>query len=266
MKQFLAILIASTILLLTHHEKTKAASMIDSVIQRGVLRVGFSSFVPWAMQNKDGTFIGFEVDIAKKLAKDLGVDIQLIPTPWSGIIPALLTNKFDIIIGGLNITTERNLRVNFTTPYDYAYIEILAHAKKIKNMSFPEDFNNPKTIIAIRSGSIAAIPAKKLLPKATFRFFDDETIATQDLLSGNAHLLFASTPLPKFTAIASKGTLVTLDVKPLAPQPVGFAIQKGDYDSINVLNNWIDAIKNNNWLDERKKYWFQSKEWESLLK
>lgn len=83
-----------------------APSLIDAVIDRGVLRVGFSSFVPWAMQDKNGDFIGFEVDVARRLARDLGVELQLVPTRWSGIIPALLADKFDIIIGSMSVTPE----------------------------------------------------------------------------------------------------------------------------------------------------------------
>ena len=50
------------------------------------------------MQDKNGKFIGYEIDVATRLAKDMGVKLELVPTKWSGIIPALLTGKFDVII------------------------------------------------------------------------------------------------------------------------------------------------------------------------
>ena len=78
-------------------------STVEQIIKRGVLRVGFSTFIPWAMKNKEGKFVGFETDVATKLAKDMGVKLELVPTKWSGIIPALLTGKFDVIIGGMGI-------------------------------------------------------------------------------------------------------------------------------------------------------------------
>ena len=74
-------------------------SMLEQVMKRGVLRVGMSSFVPWAMQDKSGNFVGFEIDVANRVAQDMGVEAEFIPTKWSGIIPALLTGKFDIIRG-----------------------------------------------------------------------------------------------------------------------------------------------------------------------
>ena len=92
--------------------------MLASVKKRGVMRVGFSTFVPWAMQDKDGEFVGFEIDVARRLAKDMGVQVQFEPTQWSGIIPALLSGKFDIIIGGMSIQPARALKVNFSNPYE----------------------------------------------------------------------------------------------------------------------------------------------------
>ena len=74
-------------------------STMDAIVKRGTLRVGFSSFVPWAMQDRNGKYIGFEIDVAQRLADDLGVKLQPVPTSWDGIIPALLAGKFDMIIG-----------------------------------------------------------------------------------------------------------------------------------------------------------------------
>ena len=79
-------------------------STLEQVLKKGVLRVGMSTFVPWAMKDKKGKLIGFEIDVATRLAKDMGVKVEFVPTKWAGIIPALLTGKFDVIIGGMGIT------------------------------------------------------------------------------------------------------------------------------------------------------------------
>ena len=143
MKKIFVVLMLMAALLLPGLAQAKGAQtpMIDDVVKRGVLRVGFSSFVPWAMQDKNGEFVGFEIDVAKRLAKDLGVELQLVPTKWAGIIPALMAGKFDVIIGSMSVTPERNLKANFTVPYDYATIEVMANKEKTKGMKIPEDFN-----------------------------------------------------------------------------------------------------------------------------
>ena len=90
-------------------------STIEQLLKRGVLRVGMSTFVPWAMRDKNGKLIGFEIDVAMRLAKDIGVEVEFVPTKWAGIIPALLTGKFDVVIGGMGIRPKRALKVNFDT-------------------------------------------------------------------------------------------------------------------------------------------------------
>ena len=109
-------------------------SVVEQVIQRGVLRVGMSTFVPWAMKDKTGKLIGFEIDVATRLAEDMGVKVEFVPTKWSGIIPALLTGKFDVIIGGMGILPSRNLKVNFTDPYDFTGMSMVASKKMAAGM------------------------------------------------------------------------------------------------------------------------------------
>jgi polar amino acid transport system substrate-binding protein len=164
-------------------------STIEQVQQRGVLRVGMSTFVPWAMKDKQGNLIGFEIDVAKRLAQDMGVKVEFVPTNWSGILPALLTGKFDIIIGGMGITSERNLKVNFSTPYDYTGMSIVANKKLAKGLKSLEDFNKPNVTIAARIGTTAAAAAKKFAPKAKLKLFDNESQAVQELLNGRVHAL-----------------------------------------------------------------------------
>lgn len=81
-----------------------ADAMIDSVKAASKIKVGLCTFVPWAFPNKDGQLIAFEVDVANKLAADLGVKLKLLPVAWDAIIPSLVAAKYDVIIGGLTIT------------------------------------------------------------------------------------------------------------------------------------------------------------------
>ena len=68
------------------------------------------------MKDKKGRLIGYDVDMAKKMAKEMGVKLKLMPTAWDSIIGGLITDKYDIIMGGMTITQSRNLKVNFANP------------------------------------------------------------------------------------------------------------------------------------------------------
>lgn len=241
--------------------QAQAKSTIESVAERGVLRVGFSTFVPWAMQDKDGEYIGFEIDVARKLAEDLGVELQLVPTSWDGIIPALLAKKFDVIIGGMGSTPKRNLTVNFTEPYDYAVMDILANKEKAANIKTAEDLNKKEIIIAVRSGSSGATYVKSRLPNATVRTFSEEAPAVQEVLSGRAHAFVSSRPLPTLEIAKHPDKFFRPFEITDYKEPIGFAVRKGDVDTLNVFNNWIRGAHSLGWLKEKSTYWFMGTDW-----
>jgi len=240
-------------------------SVIEKIQKQGVLRVGMSTFVPWAMKDKKGNLVGFEIDVAKKLAKDMGVKAEFVPTAWSGIIPALLTGKFDVIIGGMGITPERNLKVNFTMPYEFSGMSMVAHKKKAAGFSSIEDFNKKEITIAVRMGTTAEQAARKFMPKAQFKLFENESQALQELNLGRVHGVVSSAPMPAFHALKFPGKLFVPIKENFTKEPIGFAIRKGDYDALNFFNNWILINHASGFLKERQAYWFETKEWESLV-
>jgi polar amino acid transport system substrate-binding protein len=242
-----------------------ASSMIEQVKHSGVLKVGLSTFVPWAMPSKSGSMIGFEVDVAQKLADDMKVKLQLVPTSWDGIIPALIAKKFDIIIGGMTITPERNLTINFTAPYEHAESYILVGKKYAANFKAVGDFDNPDVSIANVRGATTAIFAKQAFPKAQQLLFDGENQGLQEVLNGKAQAVMASTPTPAIWMQKYPNDLVMPFDKPLYQDSEGMGIRKGDPDALNFLNNWIIVHTDDGWLQERFDYWFKTRQWESQV-
>lgn len=241
-------------------------STIEQVLKRGVLRVGMSTFVPWAMRDKNGKLIGFEIDVATRLAEDMGVEVEFVPTKWAGIIPALLAGKFDVIIGGMGILPKRNLKVNFTIPYDLTGMSMVAHKELAAGFKRLEDFNRPDVVLSVRLAATPVAAAEKFMPKAQLRKFDDESQAYQEVLNGKAHAVVASAPTPAFYALKYPDKLFLPLKEPFTKEPIGFAVRKGDFDTVNFLNNWITVVKAEGWLAERKHYWFRTRDWENMLK
>ena len=241
-------------------------SAVEQIMKRGTLKVGMSTFVPWAMKDKTGKLVGFEIDVATRLAEDMGVKVQFVPTKWAGIIPALLTGKFDVVIGGMSVRPDRNLKVNFSIPYDYAGQSIVANKKLAAGFSSLQDFNHPDVVISARLGSTAADAANKFMPRAKKRLFDDEAQVIQEVVNGKAHAAVASAPLPAFQAIKFSDKLFLPVRGTFTKEPIGFALKKGDYDTLNYFNNWIRVVEAKGWLAERKHYWFETKDWEGMLK
>ncbi len=244
-------------------QKIAAESVIEQIVNRGTIRVGMDIFVPWAMKNKKGELIGLEIDVARKLAKDMGVKVQFVPTKWSGIIPALIAGKFDVIIGGMTVTPKRNLKINFSRPYYFTSQGLLANIKMTRNFSL-KDFNNPKVSLAARLGSTAALAARKNFPQAKLRLFDDEPSAVQEVRNGRVHAMVGSQPLPAHMASESPDLLKAYQEQ-LMKEPICFGVRKGDVDALNFFNNWIEIQQNRGWIRKRYAYWFESTAWKSEM-
>ena len=248
-------------------QEVASQSVIEEIKKNGVLKVGIATFVPWAMRGKDGNLMGFEVDVANKVAADMGVKVEFVPTAFSGIIPALLAKKFDVIITGFTITPQRNLTVNFTNPYAHSGQQMAANTKLTGKFKNREDFNNAKVTIACRRGATSCEAVQKLFPKAEIRRFDDDAQAFQEVVNGNAHAMVSSAPKPRFWADNYKDKIfLPFGGATLTTGDEAFGLRKGDPDALNFFNNWILVHTSNGWLQERHDYWFKDQSaWKSQV-
>lgn len=242
-----------------------AASVIEEIKKRGVLRVGLSTFVPWVMRSKSGDLIGFEIDIVNQLAQDMGWKAEFLPTAWDGIIPALLTGKFDVIISSMAVTAQRLLSVNFTDPYSSSGLQIVANREVAKGLATYESFNRANVTLTARRGTPAGTAQQQVMPKASLRVFEDDALALQDVLNGNAHGMIASVPFPEHSAKRNEKLLFVPVERALLPWYSGFALRKGDPDALNVFNHWIRLKQNAGFIEQRHQYWFKTLEWEDQV-
>ncbi|MEO7243232.1 MAG: transporter substrate-binding domain-containing protein [Variovorax sp.] len=238
-------------------------NMVDTIKQRGKLQVGFGSFVPWAMRDKQGQWVGFEVDVATKLAKDMGVQADLMPTAWDGIIPALIANKFDVIIGGLSITPARLEQVDFTEPYSTSGQGLAASKQLASKLKWPEGYNSPDVTFTCRRGAAPCKLIEEKWPKATIRQFDDDAIAFQEVINGNAHAVVSSEPKPTFFTLKNPDRLFKPTDDNVSDSHEGFGLRKGNPAAKAYFNDWI--AKNKDWLKERHTYWFKTQDWAAAV-
>ena len=237
-------------------------STLEVILQRGELRVGFESgYMPFEMTDKKGDFVGFDIDMAKEMAKAMGVKFVPVNTAWDGIIPALTTKKFDIIMSGMTITQERNLKINFADPYIIVGQTILLNKKLAGKVNSYKDLNDPKYIVTSKLGTTGEMAVKRLIPKATYKSFETEPEAALEVVNGKADAFVYDLPYcAVFNAQQGKGKLVFLD-KPFTFEPLAWAINKGDADFLNWLNNFLRQVKNDGRYEQIYNKWIKSNEW-----
>ena len=241
-------------------------SHVEQILARGELRVGFESgYVPFEMTDKKGNFIGFDMDFGRHLAKSMGVKFVPVNTAWDGIIPSLMTNKFDIIMGGMTITQERNLKVNFADPYIVVGQTILLN-KKLKNQVVSyKDLNNPKYIVTSRMGTTGEQAIKKYIPKATYKGFESEAEAGLEVINGKADAMVYDLPFCGFLyGSQGKGKTIFLS-DPFTYEPLAWAINKGDPDFLNYLNNFLRQAKGDGFYDQLYQKWITGSSWKKEL-
>ena len=238
-----------------------AADLIGDIVKKGVLTVGVGSFVPTAMFDLKGEMVGSAVDVANKVAKDMGVKVEYVPTAWDGIIPALLSGKFDTIISSMTVTAKRNIQVNFTIPYLQSGLGFVASKKIASNLKTMGAYDNSNVSIACRRGSTGCSYSMSLFPKAKIIQFDDDSLAAQEVINGNAHAWATYEPKPTFWSLNYSESLYKPFSEKLVESNEAFALRKGDPDALNFFNNWIRVNRDNGWLKERNDYWFGTLDW-----
>lgn len=116
MKKLTAIFL-TMILMVSLVLNVQAQNRLNEITQRGVLKVGMSGEQPpFNMEAKDGSLMGYEVDLAKLLATAMNLELELVRIPFKDLIPSLQEGKVDLVMSGMTITMERNMKVAFIGP------------------------------------------------------------------------------------------------------------------------------------------------------
>lgn len=257
----LLLVISSTQALAADHELAEK-STLNAIVKRGELRVGLDAgYMPFEITTKQGEIVGFDVDMAKEMAKAMNVKLTIVNTDFDGIIPALMADKFDIIISGITITQERNLKINFADPYIVVGQTVLLAKKHAGSVKSYKDLNDPKYVVASRIGTTGEQAVKRLMPKAQYKSFEKESDGAMEVINGNADAFVYDLPFcAVFMAQQGAGKLVFLD-EPFTYEPLGFGIKPGDPDFLNWLNNFLRQIKADGRYDRIYTKWIKGTEW-----
>ncbi len=242
-------------------------STIEQILKRGELRVGFEAgYMPFEMTDKKGNFVGFDIDMAKEMAKAMKVKFVPVNTAWDGIIPSLITGKFDIIMSGMTVTQERNLKINFADPYIIVGQSILVAKKHEGKIKSYKDLNSPDYIVTSKLGTTGEKAVKRYIPKCNYKSFETETEAVLEVINGKADAYVYDQPnCVVIMAQQGAGKLVFLD-KPFTYEPLAWAIRKGDPDFLNWLNNFLRQVKNDGRYERMYNKWIKTTDWYQNVK
>jgi polar amino acid transport system substrate-binding protein len=242
-------------------EDVAKASALEEILKRGELWVGMEAgYQPFEMQDEKGNIVGFDVDMAYEMGKAIFGEggekkVKLINTAWEGIIPALMTHKFDIIMSGMTILQSRNLKVNFCEPCYYIGQCLLINKKDRDTYKSYKDLNKKGVIVTSKLGVTGAFTAEKMIPKATLRLFKTEAEGALQVANGIADAFIYDEPQVRVFAAKYKDKTMGI-FEPITYEPLAWAIRKGDVDFLNWLNNFLRQVRGDGRWEQLKQKWF----------
>ena len=234
----------------------------DQIRSAGTLRVGVFLLEPYVMQGPEG-LVGSEIDIATRVARDMGVKPEFKLYDWPALIPALQKGEIDLISAGMSITPARALQVYFSNPYQSSGISIATNIQLTADFHNLSDLNSPQVAIGALNGTVSEEVAREVFDKAAIKTFNDESQAEDALVKGLLHAYVRSEPEPRFIALRHPKAIDVPISKPLLSTQEAFAVRKGDQDFINFLNAWIAARTADAWLASTHLFWFDSLNWQT---
>lgn len=201
-RRCMAALLGAT-LLWTLPAGAQAQDALAQIRQAGVLRIGTeTAFAPFDFI-QDGRHVGFNVDLFQEVGKELGVKLQWIPLPWTGVLPGLEVRKFDLVGGPATITRERMARYRFTPPVAEATLALLKRKGDSRLMA-PQDIGGKPVGVAKATAQLAQLKtfAEGLPSRVDIREYPGNSEAYADLAAGR--VVAAANSLPNLSYVASQ--------------------------------------------------------------
>jgi polar amino acid transport system substrate-binding protein len=260
MKKTIVLVLVSA-MLLTVVSVAMAGKKMDDILKKGELVVGVTGTQPpLNVTNKDGKIIGFDADIAKMIASNMGVKIKFSSMPFPELLPALKAGKVDMIISSMTMTLKRNLDVVFVGPYYISGKGILTKAENIDVMQRTEGLNNPDFKVAALKDSTSQSFVEQAAPKATVKTTKSYDEAIELLLQDEVNAVVADYPYCAFTAFRYKDKGLVAGQSKFTVEPLGIATHE-DALLINWLNNFLNMFEASGQLKLLTKKWFQDGSW-----
>lgn len=217
---------------------TASADALANITAAKKIRISIDSAAPpYSAMDERGKYAGSEVEIAQKLAKDLGLELEIVPTTAANRVPYLLSGKTDIVISTLSITDERRKVIDFSKPY--SAIQVIVGAPKAENIAKLEDLVG-KQVAVTRGTTNDAEITKAALPGTNIIRFEDDATSITALLSGQVGYYVTAPAL--LTTVNKKNPSAALEPKiVLKTNATGIGIKKGEVALKEKLDGWIDA-------------------------
>lgn len=240
---------------------------LSRITATGELRVGLSgNQPPFNMTTLQNEIIGLEPALANVLASNLGVEAKLVVRPFGELLDALEAGEVDVVMSGMTINPERNLRVAFVGPYYVSGKTLLTKSATLAAMTDVKQLNQPNARYAVLAGSTSERFVRRFLSLAqmTPTPTTDEAVAL--LLAGDVDAVMADLETAVVAEMRHPDAGLHVLRRPFTVEPIGIAVPPDEPLLQNLLENYLDALERTGALDRATSFWFQDRSWVKVLR
>ena len=222
-----------------------------------VLKIGAAmTFVPFEFQaegKKD--FVGFDIDLAKALANQMGYKVEFQNISFDGLIPALEAGTIDMIVSGMSITEERSKKVMFSKPYYKSGLTIVVNKENTDITGF---IDLQGKSIAVQTGSTAAEEVKKI-KDTKVREYKSSAETYMELKAGNVDAVVNDLPVNEYYLATSSDDNAKVVGDVVSVEEYGMAVSQKNAELADKVNKALKELKKNGEYEKIYMKWFNKK-------
>ncbi|MEH7119802.1 ABC transporter substrate-binding protein [Neobacillus vireti] len=234
-------------------KKVTEGNTFENIKKQGVLKIAVDdTFPPMEYRDDQNKLVGFDIDLANAISKELGVKVEFIPTAWDGILPGLDAKRYDVIMSSMNITDERKQKVDFVEYMKLGQV-VAVKTGNPQKIESKEDLSGK--IVGVQLGSTSESAAKEIKGIKELKTYNGYTDVFNDLGLGRLQGVIVAEAVGRYYKTTKPdafdvvgGTFQSL--------PVGIAVRKGDVELEAALQKAIKTVKDNGAYTEVSKKWF----------
>lgn len=213
-----------------------------------------SNFKPFSYLDSQGNLVGFEIDLANALCREMKAECEISSQDWDGLIPSLSAGRFDAVMAGMSVTDERRQVVDFSETYFNNTLVLVAKKDHDVGIKDIDDKN-----VAVQQATVSASYLADNHPKAVVKTYDKQDNAYLDLSAGRADFMLSDiVPMLDWLKTEQgadfeiKGEPIDIDDK------VAVAIKKGDTVTLDKFNTALASLKQTGEYDKIVAKYFES--------
>ena len=232
-----------------------AQSALNEILDGGVLKVGTTGdWNPMTVRDPaTNSYKGFDIDVMTELAKDLGVEVEFVPTDWKTLVNGVVAGKYHMT-GSASISPPRMKVAGFSESYIAVEIYPFTTADMADKLDGYESINQPGVRVATTLGTTFEALTKEWFPNAEIKVVEAPARGFQEVLAGRADV-FITSNIEGSTLAAKHGVVRVPGTGPRSPSPIAMLLPQDDQVWINYVNNWVKVKQAKGFFDATKAKW-----------